>query len=357
LGVVRSQLTALVHDRQEEATIMRVAIARERGTTFTIEDGTLDQPRGDEVLVRIKGVGICRSDVAAAEQQLPFPLPAVLGHEGAGIVEAIGPDVTKLAVGDRVVLTFMSCGQCRSCARDEPAYCVEFRSQNLAGTRADGTTAVHVHGSPVSSFFFGQSSFGDCALAHERNAVKVPDGIPLELLGPLGCGIQTGAGAIMRSLAARGGSSLLVLGAGTVGLAAVMGAVVQGCNTIIVSEPHASRRALALELGATHALDPTAEDLVTVVQAAAPGGVDYAFDTSARATVLEAALACLANGGTLGLVGVPADPATTLSTNVMRFIGRGLTIRGIVEGDSNPETFIPELIELFRIGASRSINL
>lgn len=330
---------------------MRAAIVREAGTRFEMSDVEISQPVADEILVRILGVGICHSDIAAAEQQLPFPVPAILGHEGAGIIEAVGPDVRQLAPGDHVVLTFNSCGACRYCARGEPAYCAQFGPLNLGGARNDGSHAVHDGvGRPIANNFFGQSSFGEFAIAHERNAVKVPADVPLELLGTLGCGVQAGAGAVMRSMAVAAGSSLLVLGAGTVGLAAVMAGVVQGCSQILVSEPHAARRALAVELGATHSIDPLSGNFAGKLREILPDGVDFAFDTTARADVIADALSCLASRGTLGLVGVPTDPGTAFKANLLDLTGRGLTVRGICEGDSDPQSFIPQLVELYRRG-------
>ena len=198
--------------------------------------------------------------------------------------------------------------------------------------------------------FFGQSSFASHAIATERNVVKVDDDLPLELLGMLGCGIQTGAGAVMKSMACRSGSSILVLGTGPVGLAAVMGAVVQGCAQIIVSEPHTARRQLAQELGATHVLDPAGGELGEQVRAIVPAGADYGFDTTGNVGVIAAALGCMAHRGVFGLVGVPHDFAATIALPLVPAMILGLTVRGITEGDSNPDEFIPELLALHREG-------
>lgn len=325
------------------------AVARAPGTPFTIDQLELDAPRADEVLVRIHGVGLCHTDLAAREQHLPIALPAVLGHEGGGIVEAVGEAVTGVKPGDHVVLTFRSCGACSSCTKGEPAYCLHFNPLNGAGCRTDGSDTLHDDNGKISGCFFGQSSFADYALAYERNVVKAPDDVPIEILGPLGCGVQTGAGSVMRSLACRAGSSLLILGGGAVGLSAVMGAVVQGCATIIVSEPHASRRELALSLGATHVLG-AAEDLAQAVRAIVPDGVDYAFDTTGRSDALGAALAALGHRGQLAFVGVPANPTATFDVSILGVMSKGQTIRGVIEGDSDPQSFIPQLIDLYREG-------
>lgn len=327
------------------------AIAREAHGAFTVEPVDLAEPRAGEVRVRIAGVGLCHTDLIARDQFIPIPLPAVLGHEGAGIVEAVGEGVTKVAVGDRVVLGFSSCGHCPRCEEHLPSYCREFPVLNYAGARGDGSTAISIDGAPVSANFFGQSSFAAHAVTHERNLVRITgDDVPLEFLGPLGCGFQTGAGGVMRSLACPAGSSIAIFGGGPVGLAAVMGAVVQVCATIILVEPFAARRAMALDLGATHVIDPAEGDVGAAIHAILPDGVEFAFETSGREAVVETALASLSSHGLLGLVGVPPRPESSLSINLASLITYGHRIHGIVEGDSDLQTFIPQLVELYREG-------
>jgi aryl-alcohol dehydrogenase len=280
-----------------------------------------------------------------------LPLPAVLGHEGSGIVERVGDRITKVKVGDRVAISFSSCGNCKNCVANEPAYCLKFGPLNFGGVRPDGSSAISTDSGPVSSNFFGQSSFATHVLTFERNVVKVPEDVPLELVGPLGCGIQTGAGGVLRSLDCEEGSSLVVLGGGSVGLSAVMAGAIRKCSPLVVVEPQESRRALALELGATHAIDPTSvPDLTAALREIAPAGLDYAFDTSGRPAVIQAAAASLAIHGELGLVGGPPDHAAAVSLPILMMIGAGLTVRGICEGDSDPDVFIPELMAHFKAG-------
>lgn len=226
----------------------------------------LDDPRDNEILVRVVAVGVCHTDLMFRDAP-HLQNPIVLGHEAAGIVEATGAAVTKVAPGDRVVLTFNSCGSCPNCRSCLPSYCEQAFALNLVGHRPDGSRALHANDTAVSSHFFSQSSFATHALACERNVVKVPDDLPLEILGPLGCGIQTGAGAIMRSLRCEPGSAVAIFGGGAVGLSAVMGAVVRGCDPIVVVEPIAARRALALELGAAHAIDPRVSEVAASIRA------------------------------------------------------------------------------------------
>lgn len=325
------------------------AVATGPGQPFELRAVELDAPRPDEILVRIVGVGVCHTDIVF-QQTGAIPAPVVLGHEGAGVVEQVGSAVTKVAPGDRVALTFRSCGHCSRCDRGDAAYCETMPLLNYAGMRPDGSKAIHDHGADVGSNFFGQSAFATHALTYERNVVKVPADLPLALFGPLGCGIQTGAGGIMRSLACEPGSALLITGGGPVGLSAVMGAKIQGCGLIILVEPHAARRALAQDFGATHVIDPAAQpDLAAAVRAITPKGVDYAFDTTGVPAVQAAVMACLAPKGVFGIVGI-APPGTPTPGDVNTLMTFGHTVRGIIEGDSDPDVFLPQLIEHYRRG-------
>jgi aryl-alcohol dehydrogenase len=327
------------------------AVARGAHQPFSLETVSIDAPRDDEILVRIAGVGLCHTDLIARDGFIPIAPPAILGHEGAGIVERVGAAVTKVKPGDRVVLGFASCGHCTRCAEDLPSYCRDFPALNYAGARPDGTSPIAIAGTPASANFFGQSSFAAYAIATERNVVRIdaPD-VPIELLGPLGCGFQTGAGGVMRALACPAGSTIAIFGGGPVGLAGVMGAVIQGCATIILVEPFANRRTLGLSLGATHAIDPGEGDVGAAIRAILPDGVEYAFETSGREAVVETALGSLGSHGLLGLVGVPPKPESTLSINLAALITYGHRIHGIIEGDSDLDGFIPELVEHFRAG-------
>lgn len=325
------------------------AVARQGQDEFSVETVELEEPRSDEILVKIVGVGLCHTDIVA-KFGVMGSLPAVLGHEGAGIVEKVGGSVSKVKPGDRVAISFRSCGECKRCRSGEPAYCLSMPMLNYIGMRPDGTRTLRAGEETLASNFFGQSSFATYCLTYERNVVKVPADVPLELAGPLGCGIQTGAGGIMRSLACKPGSSLLILGGGAVGLSAVMGAVVQGCGTIIVLEPHAARRKLAIELGATHAIDPaTAPDLAAAVHAIEADGVDFAFDTTGIPALQKATMGCLAPHGTFGIVGI-SPPGTPLPGDLMTVMTFGHTVKGIIEGDSEPDVFIPQMMDLYRQG-------
>lgn len=327
-------------------TAIRAAVCHGPDQPFTIEEAAISAPRAGEVLVRIVGAGICHTDMAARDQQVPVPLPMVLGHEGSGVVEAVGPGVTEVAAGDSVILTFASCGTCPNCSDQAPAYCYQFGLYNFSGGRPDGSKAFTAPQGVIHSHFFGQSSFATHALASERNVVKVPASaahVPLDLLGPLGCGLQTGAGAVLNSMAVKPGRALLVIGAGAVGLSAVMAGKIAGASPIIAVDLHDNRLALARELGATHTIKG-GPDLETTLREICPEGLHYAFDTTGIASLIEIAFYLLAPRGIVGLVGA-ADPAAMLHLNEMALMGGGKRIMGILEGDSDPKVFIPQLIE------------
>ncbi|MGH6650030.1 MAG: NAD(P)-dependent alcohol dehydrogenase [Sphingopyxis sp.] len=330
---------------------VQAAVISAPGADFAIDTLTIGEPQADEVLVEIAGVGLCHTDLVFRDGFAPVPFPMVFGHEGAGIVRATGSAVTSVAPGDAVIIGFSSCGHCARCDENLPSYCRSFPALNYAGARPDGSTALAKDGQPVASHFFGQSSFASHALTPARNVVKIdPAGLDLATLGPLACGLQTGAGAVMRSLDCGAGSTIVIFGAGPVGLAGVMAAKIRDCARIIVVEPMASRRDLAVELGATDVLDPGTGDVAEAIRALLPEGVDFGLETSGRDTAIAAGLAALGSRGMLGLVGVPPRPEDMLSVNIAAMITFGHRVIGIIEGDSDQQGFIPELIALHREG-------
>lgn len=330
-------------------TSIKAAVVRAKGGPFQVETLSLEEPRPEEVLVRIVATGMCHTDMVARDQLYTVPLPVVLGHEGAGVVERVGSSVKKVSPGDHVVLTYMWCGHCKPCLNGNQTYCANFYPLNFGGGREDGTIATHDKQGAVHDHFFGQSSFGTRAVVHERNTVKVPAGAPLELLGPLGCGIQTGAGAVMNALKVRPGSSFAAFGGGAVGLSAVMAARVAGATTIIAADVVPSRLALAKELGATHTVNSRETDPIEAVRKITGGGADFTLESSGRPAVLRQAIDALAIKGVCGIVGAPAL-GTEASFDVNGVMTTGKTILGIVEGDSVPDIFIPRLVELYQQG-------
>lgn len=320
------------------------AITKIAGGQFVIEPIDIEAPRQGEVRVKIAAVGICHTDLAFVSGMMGSSFPMVFGHEGAGTVEAVGAGVTKVAVGDKVLLTFNSCGHCPTCTTHDPAYCHDFPLLNFSGVRRDGSTPLSQHGTPLAGNFFGQSSFASQAIANERNILKVAADADLAMLAPLGCGIQTGVGAVLRSLNAQKGSALVVIGGGAVGLSAVLGGVIAGCSTIILIEPQAERRAIGLLLGATRVVDPAAGDTAEAVRAIIPAGVNNVVDTSGHEGAIAAAIGMLAPKGALGLVGVPGTLEALLHVPIIAAITYGYTVKGIIEGDSDPDVFLPELV-------------
>ena len=319
--------------------------------SFEIEPIKVVAPKAGEILVDIKAVGICHSDLVIASGAFGTAFPAVFGHEGAGVVHSVGEGVTKVSPGDKVLLTFNSCGQCERCAADDPSYCLQFTALNMACCRPDGSSRLYSGDTPISDNFFGQSSFASKAIASERNVIKLDKDADLAALAPLGCGVQTGAGAVLRSLEAKPGQSLVIIGAGAVGLSALLGGKIAGCSPIIVIEPQESRRAIGLDIGADHAIDPAAGDIVEAVRKIIPSGADLIVDTSGYMPALSSAINMAAAKGKLGLVGLPGAPDAALPVPLIQWLTIGGTVRGIVEGDSDPETFIPELISHYESGA------
>lgn len=330
-------------------TAITAAVVRTKGGPWSLESLQLDEPRDDEVLVRIAGVGICHTDLSTRDQYLPVHLPAVLGHEGAGVVERVGARVDGLVPGDHVVLAPLSCGQCDNCQSGAPMYCRQMAHLNIGMRRPDGSKTIRDGKRAISGAFFGQSSFATFALANIRNAIKVPRDLPLEILGPLGCSVQTGAGTVINALRPRCGSSMAVFGAGPVGLSAIMAARAVGCTQIIAVDLHEHRLHLARELGATHTIQPPTTHYSLFIRKLTDGrGVDYSIDTTAQPGVIRQAVECLAVRGSCAIVGLAtAGQEVSLEINML---GNGRTVRGVIEGESVPSVFIPELIELWRQG-------
>jgi aryl-alcohol dehydrogenase len=316
------------------------------GGPFTVRDVDIQLPGPGDVLVRTTAVGMCHTDLSLRAVWPAALLPMVFGHEGAGIVETVGDGVTGLAAGDTVCLSFDSCGRCAPCSSGHPAYCVQMQALNTVGTRPDGSTPLSRDGAPVHSRFFGQSSFARHVLSRERNTVKVPGDLPPAVAAPLGCSVQTGAGAVLNVLRPAPSSWVVVFGAGSVGLAAVMGAAVAGCRTIVV-DPVAARRDVAGELGAEAALDPrSGQDIAAVIRKMTGGGADCGIDTTGLAAVIDQAVTALRPRADLALVGI--GPPAPLDLNAV--LSKGIRLRGVIEGDSLPGTFIPELVALYRAG-------
>ncbi|MDB5684996.1 MAG: aryl-alcohol dehydrogenase [Sphingomonas bacterium] len=322
------------------------AVSRPGMPAPAIEQLELQDPRPGELRVRIVAAGICHTDLHAHSGRLS-PLPIVLGHEGAGIVEAVGEGVAEFVVGDHVVMSGSSCGACINCRENMPSYCDQAMPRNFGGQRMDGTTALCCGDQPIHSHFFGQSSFASHAIVPERTAVKVAADLPLEMLGPLGCGVITGAGAVLKSLKVGTGDSIVVFGVGGVGLSAVMAARLAGAAHIVAVDLADGRLDLARELGATAAFRADDPDLAAQLRAVTGRGLDYSFNTTTAPAVFSMALECLAMRGTAGFVTAPrGDWAPAM----FPMLAGGRMLRGILGGDAAPKLFIPMLIDYWQQG-------
>lgn len=329
---------------------MRITAAVSRADTPApvLEELELEDPRDDEILVRLVAAGICHTDLHAHRGVgLPVPKPAVLGHEGAGVVEKVGSAVTHLKPGDHVVMSGGSCGECPSCLSARPTYCREAMPRSFGGRRMDGTTALSNGSETVASHFFAQSSFASHCVAQARGAVPVPNDVPLDIVAPMGCGIITGAGAVIEALRVKPGESIVIFGAGSVGNAAVMAAKLAGAATIVAVDTVAERCEMALELGATHAIDATKDDVLEAVKSALPFGANYSFNTTVSAQAYDQGMRVLANEGVQGFVTRPREPWTP---DMMQMLAGGRGLKGILGGSAAPRTFIPKLIEAWRQG-------
>jgi aryl-alcohol dehydrogenase len=328
---------------------IKAAIILETSGAFHIEPLELDEPNDDEVLVRVVAVGICHTDLAGRDGHLPIPPPpSVFGHEGAGIVEKVGARVKKVKPGDHVVMAWDYCGECSACKQGKVLYCLNFFEHNFHGARPDDTLTLHKDGQAVHGSFFSQSSFANFALANERNVVKVPQDVALGILAPMGCGVMTGAGAVMNSLQPRPGASIAIFGVGNVGMSAVLAAVVCGCTTVIAVDVHEDRLELARKLGATHTVNAREVNPVEAVINITQGGAEFSLECVGNPKVLRQAVDVLPRLGVCGLTGV-VPPFTEVSLN-MDLIMNGRTVKGILGGDAVPDLFIPKLIELYRQG-------
>jgi aryl-alcohol dehydrogenase len=328
----------------------RAAVLSETGGSFQLHELSLDEPRPAEVQVRMVATGVCHTDAVVRDGWIPTTFPIVLGHEGAGVVEKVGEGVSHLSPGDHVVLTVASCGQCASCWSGEPAYCEHSYVQNFAGGRGDGTSSLaDLEGRPVTSHFFGQSSFATLANVAVRSVVKVRRDAPLELLGPLGCAIQTGAGAVLNQLQPDRDGTLVVFGAGAVGNAAILAGRVAGVERIVAVDVRPGRRDLARGCGATHTVDGLSEDVVAQIVDISEGGSQYAVDTTGLPVAIERMIGSLGHRGHAILLGA-SKPDAEAKLPLASALARAIRISTVIEGSAVPQTFIPRLIDLYLAG-------
>jgi S-(hydroxymethyl)glutathione dehydrogenase / alcohol dehydrogenase len=332
-------------------TKMRAALLETPGTVELVDDIEITDPRANEVLVRVSHCGLCHSDLSVVDGSFPGALPVVLGHEAAGIVEAIGPGVTTVAVGDPVVLTPLpNCGRCYFCVRHQPTLCKVHSIALFTGLLPDGTTPLSRNGQPV---FRGlaAAAFGELAIVPDVGVVKIDPDVPLEIACVLGCAVQTGVGAVLNTAKVEEGATVLVLGGGGIGVAVTQGARLAGASMIVVSDPSEERREAAERFGATHVLDPAAVDVPAACLELTGGiGMDYCFESAGQAALIEAGIAASRPGGTtVGVGAPPIDQGITIPVAV-GFTAMEKKLIGCLLGSSDSHREIPRLLDLWKAG-------
>jgi Zn-dependent alcohol dehydrogenase len=329
---------------------MRAALLESQGKPLRVMEGIdIAEPRSGQVRVRVTNCGICHSDLSIADGVFPCPLPIILGHEAAGVVESVGPDAQALAPGDHVVLTpCPPCGSCYWCVRGEASICVNSKSIQT-NTLADGSTGLSFNGTPVYRGV-GLGAFAEYVLTPATGAVKIGNNVPLEVACVIGCAVQTGVGAVLNTAKVEEGATVLVMGLGGIGLSIVQGSRVAGAGFIIASDPIAERREAARRLGATHLIDPTEGDVGSRAVEITGVGVDYAFDAVGRASVVQTGLAAARDGGTIVCVGAPPlDDVITIAPAAL-FTLSEKKLLGCTLGSSDSLREIPRLVALWQAG-------
>ncbi|WP_139108650.1 NAD(P)-dependent alcohol dehydrogenase [Caryophanon latum] len=328
---------------------VKAAVVNAVNGPYEFEELELQELQANEVIVKLVASGICHSDEALRVGDAEFPLPAVLGHEGAGIVEQVGAGVRDFQVGDQVVMAYNSCGTCPSCRTGHPSSCVSWTTLNMSGARADGSPIFKkLDGTPVSNFFT-QSSFSTYTITNVNNLIKVDDDADLRLVGPLGCGFLTGAGTVVNGLQVKVGDSIVIFGTGAVGLGALMMAKVEGCATIIAVDIHDSRLDISKKLGATHTINSKTENLAERIADITNGvGVNFSIDTTGVSAVMKAAIDVLGIGGVTAPIAV--TPNSMEMNSFMDLVLLNRSVKGILMGDAIPQLAIPKLIQLHKEG-------
>jgi S-(hydroxymethyl)glutathione dehydrogenase / alcohol dehydrogenase len=325
-------------------------VLRAPGAPLALETVEVGEPGPGEVLVRLMASGVCGSDNHVVHGRSGIArMPTVLGHEGAGVVQAVGPGVTELEAGDHVVLgLYVPCGSCRQCRAGRFQHCSgEARRRNTQGIRADGTTRFSVSGEPLYPLM-GLGSLSEFTNVPAAQAIAIDRSLDLAAMCLTGCGVTTGFGAAVNTAGVGPGDSVLVVGCGGVGLNVVQGARIAGATRIIAVDPQAGKRELALELGATHVVDPGREDLATAVDRHAPGGVDWAFEVVGSVELAARCLALTRIGGTCVMVGAP-PPGSAVAASREALMGERRLV-GCRGGSNIPARDIPRLADLYAGG-------
>lgn len=331
---------------------MRAAVLREPGTPLRVEEVELDDPHDGELLVRVEAAGVCHTELHYVAGDIPCPLPIVLGHEGCGIVEEIGTGVDTVAVGDRVAFTWRPrCGFCEFCVTGRPVMCVYGRVQARSGGLMDATSRLRRGGEQVHHFL-GVSCFAERAVVSQRAVVPLPQDVPVAVAAITGCAVVTGLGAVVNVAGQVAGRPLLVIGAGGVGLSAVMGAALVGAGPVVVVDVAADKLELARRLGATHTVDASGLDAAGVVEAVQDltgGGAEVALDAVGSPQTLRQAFTALRPGGTAIAVGLASVDATA-SIPINELVQQQKHLVGSLYGSANPPADLPRILSLYRAG-------
>jgi S-(hydroxymethyl)glutathione dehydrogenase/alcohol dehydrogenase len=331
---------------------MKAAILQELNTPLKIEQVDLDEPKDKEVLVKLVATGVCHTDIHCIKGDLATPPPVVLGHEGAGIVERAGKDVTNVGPGDKVILTVAPyCGKCPACMMGVPTSCEDYPTTTMMmGSMTDGTKRLKRKNGEELSHFMAQSSFAEYAIVHESAVVKVREDAPLDVVCLLGCGVSTGIGAVINKARVKAGSSVAVFGCGGVGLAVMMTAKLVGARQIIAVDMLDKKLEFARELGATDLVNASQDDPVAKIADIAAGGVDYAFEAIGNTTAMTQAFhSVYARPGGIAVVLGLAPIGSSFSIEAWRFM-REVTITGCTAGSIRPQIDIPHYIDLYMVG-------
>jgi aryl-alcohol dehydrogenase len=325
---------------------IKTAVVEKKGE-YAIRNAELGEPREGEVLVKMKGSGICHTDLAVMNQIIPTPLPIALGHEGSGTIASVGRGVTEFKTGDHVVISFSSCGECGPCRHGQLTGCEHFDQINFGTTIENSTSMIKMDGSKVANLF-GQSSLSTYCVVKTKNLIKVPyDELDISLLGPLACGVQTGAGTVLNKLKPGAGESIAIFGCGGVGLSAVMAAALTACKNIIAVDVVPERLKLAKELGATHTINGKELNAVDEIKSITNGGAEYAIESAAIPFLIQQAIRCTRSLGKIVTIGGAGDTTIHIQNDLLSY---NRTIIGVVEGASYPQEFIPVLLSYYKEG-------
>jgi len=314
---------------------------------YATEEVTLDFPNENELLIKMKATGVCRSDLSVINGTIPLQLPVVIGHEGAGIVEQVGEQVEGFTVGDHVILSFVPfCGDCNDCQHQRPNMCTA--GQFADGKMLDGTTRVH-RGDEDLNVMTLLGCMAEYAVCAPINVIKIDKAIAFDKAALVGCAVMTGVGAAMNTAEVEAGSSVAVFGCGGIGLSIIQGAKLAGANQIIAIDVADNKLAMAKNFGATHVINGIQEDAVERVQALTNGGADYAFEAVGNPKLMEAAYAAIRRKGTAVIVGV-GSLSETVELNALLISLHGKTLKGSMYGDANPPVDFPKLLALYQRG-------